>query len=90
MACPIPVRWALAHEPRWTHSREGLNRINAVLTELAGDPDRQAFVGELDVSDILRGIPGHIRSDNVLRRDMWRSEGQQVSILTEVSVFRPS
>jgi hypothetical protein len=29
---------------------------------------------------ILRGIPGHIRSDNVLRREIWRSEGQQVSI----------
>ena len=27
-----------------------------------------------------RGAPTFLRSDNVLRRDMWRSEGQQVSI----------
>ncbi len=29
-----------------------------------------------------RGIPDHIRSDNVLRREMWRLEEQQVSAVT--------
>ena len=28
---------------------------------------------------ILRGVPGHIRSDNVLRWEHWPSEGQQIS-----------
>jgi putative transposase len=29
---------------------------------------------------ILRGVPTHIRSDNVLRREAWRRTGQQVSV----------
>jgi hypothetical protein len=29
---------------------------------------------------ILRGVPGHIRSDNVLRWETWRGGGQQISI----------
>src|SRR4029078_2081672 len=28
---------------------------------------------------ILRGIPGHIRSDNVLRRESSQQDGQQIS-----------
>jgi putative transposase len=40
----------------------------------------------IDVIDVLfdlfimRGIPSYMRSDNVLRREMWRSEGQQISL----------
>ena len=29
---------------------------------------------------ILRGVPGHIRSDNVLRQEHWHLSGQQISI----------
>ena len=35
---------------------------------------------ELDRIAELRGYPCMIVSDNVLRREIWRSEGQQVSI----------
>ena len=29
---------------------------------------------------ILHGVPGHIRSDNVLHWERWRLNGQQISI----------
>jgi hypothetical protein len=29
---------------------------------------------------ILRGVPGHIRSDNVLRQEVWHPERQQISL----------
>jgi hypothetical protein len=42
-------------------------------------------LNSLDVIDVLselfltRGIPGYIRSDNVLHQELWRPEGQQIS-----------
>ena len=40
----------------------------------------------IDVIDVLsdlfiaRGVPGHIRSDNVLRQEVWQLERQQISL----------
>ena len=32
-ACPIPVRWALAHGPRWMHSTPGPLALNQIARE---------------------------------------------------------
>ena len=56
----------LTHESLAIRVRRKLNSIDVidVLSELF----------------LLRGVPRHIRSDNVLRQELWCSEGQQISI----------
>jgi hypothetical protein len=55
-----------------------LRQVDVLVAQGTPVADAIRAIGVTEV--ILRGVPGHIRSDNVLRREGGRRTGQQVSV----------